>query len=52
MNMTNVYNIPAREKMLMSMVKRIASSVRNAFRQDVSSQENLVKNCYILNCFF
>ncbi|KAJ3757832.1 hypothetical protein EV360DRAFT_83653 [Lentinula raphanica] len=33
--MTNIFDLPGREKRLQSVVKKIASSVRNAFRQDL-----------------
>ncbi|PBK79412.1 hypothetical protein ARMGADRAFT_950904 [Armillaria gallica] len=35
MRFSNVFGSPAREAKLVSTVKRIASSVRNAYRQDV-----------------
>ncbi|KAL6306472.1 hypothetical protein BKA93DRAFT_729265, partial [Sparassis latifolia] len=31
----NVYGIPAREKLLISLIRKTCSSVRNAFRQDI-----------------
>jgi hypothetical protein len=35
--LTSVFGNPAREKILFPLVKRICSSVRNSFRQDVSA---------------
>ena len=35
--MVNVFGQPARETAFLSAVKRIASGVRNSFRQDVST---------------
>ncbi|KAJ3738265.1 hypothetical protein EV360DRAFT_90635 [Lentinula raphanica] len=35
LKMTNIFDLPGREKRLQSAVKKITSSVRNAFRQDI-----------------
>ncbi|KAJ3737979.1 hypothetical protein EV360DRAFT_58548, partial [Lentinula raphanica] len=35
LKMTNIFDLPGREKRLQSVVKKITSSVRNAFRQDI-----------------
>ncbi|KAJ3742654.1 hypothetical protein DFH05DRAFT_1401484 [Lentinula detonsa] len=35
LKMTNVFDLPGREKRLQSVVKKITSSVRNTFRQDI-----------------
>ncbi|KAF8136039.1 hypothetical protein K438DRAFT_1468719, partial [Mycena galopus ATCC 62051] len=35
LDLDNVFGVPVREKKLVSMLKRVCSSVRNAFRQDI-----------------
>ncbi|KAF8209882.1 hypothetical protein K438DRAFT_1711536 [Mycena galopus ATCC 62051] len=35
LDLDNVFEVPVREKKLVSMLKRVCSSVRNAFRQDL-----------------
>ncbi|KAJ3717902.1 hypothetical protein C8R42DRAFT_644507 [Lentinula raphanica] len=35
LKMTHIFDLPGREKRLQSVVKKITSSVRNAFRQDI-----------------
>ncbi|KAJ3967756.1 hypothetical protein EV361DRAFT_965326 [Lentinula raphanica] len=35
LKMTNIFDLPGREKRLQSVVKKVTSSVRNAYRQDI-----------------
>ncbi|KAJ7710475.1 hypothetical protein B0H17DRAFT_856267, partial [Mycena rosella] len=40
MDFDNIFGIPVREKKMVSVLKKTCSSVRNAFRQDISSSIN------------
>lgn len=50
MKMGNVFGRPAREKKLTSLIKKTCSSVRNAYRQDVSSLIFILSDACLIPC--